>query len=150
MDKTKLQALGALYGSRVPPTTNAVAVSRSIEARRPDETEYSHQRRLHHWLTQRSIPHYHCPTELIRDAQEGRAQSLIGTFPGVPDLCITLARKPHHGLYMELKREKGGIVSGAQQFWLEELARNGYLAIVSWHYEQSIGIVENYLALPPW
>ena len=34
-----------------------------------------------------------------------------GVKSGVPDMCLPVARGAYHGLYIELKRQKGGTVS---------------------------------------
>ena len=34
-----------------------------------------------------------------------------GVKSGVPDMCLPVARGGYHGLYIELKRQKGGTVS---------------------------------------
>jgi hypothetical protein len=113
------------------------------------ESEYNHQRRLHAWLVRQDVPHFHCPNELCRTEADGRMQSLIGMYPGVPDIAILVARKPYHGLFLELKRDDG-VVSGAQAYWLEVLSAQGYLALVSHAFDRSVKIVEEYLARGAW
>lgn len=49
-----------------------------------------------------------------------------GVKPGVPDVCLPVPRGEKHGLYIEMKRRKGGIVSADQLKWLESLMRQGY------------------------
>lgn len=48
-----------------------------------------------------------------------------GVCRGVPDLFV-----PAWGLWIEMKRQKGGVVSGAQKDWLEYLDGIGYGAVV--------------------
>ena len=45
-----------------------------------------------------------------------------GVKSGVPDMCLPVARNGYHGLYIELKRQKGGTVSETQKSWLTALA----------------------------
>lgn len=52
-----------------------------------------------------------------------------GVKPGVPDLCLPVARGEFHGLYIELKRAKGGTVSAGQKAWLGDLSAEGYCAM---------------------
>ena len=53
-----------------------------------------------------------------------------GLRAGVPDLFLPVARGGYHGLFVEMKRLKGGVVSDAQKDWIEYLNRAGYLAVV--------------------
>ena len=151
MQETKAKCFAALYGSGEPPSASEVKAALAAEAAEQGatESEYDHQRRLHVWLVKRDILHFHCPNELIRNEAEGRAQGMIGMYPGVPDLIIPLARKPYHALVLELKRQEG-VVSGAQQWWLAKLSQEGYRALVSRSFDESVGIVEDYLSLPRW
>jgi hypothetical protein len=52
-----------------------------------------------------------------------------GVKAGVPDLCLPVARGEFHGLYIEMKRTKGGTVSAVQKYWLAVLAAEGYCAL---------------------
>jgi hypothetical protein len=49
-----------------------------------------------------------------------------GVKPGVPDVCLPVPRGDKHGLYIEMKRRKGGSVSADQLKWIESLMRQGY------------------------
>jgi hypothetical protein len=49
-----------------------------------------------------------------------------GVKPGVPDVCLPVPRGDKHGLYIEMKRRKGGTVSADQLKWIENLMRQGY------------------------
>lgn len=147
-EEIKAQLMASLYTYK-EATPELIHQAQQSHAARPDESEYNHQRRLHVWLKRQGVLHFHPPNELVRSEEEGRAQSLIGLYPGVPDIVIPLARKPHHGLYLELKRDSG-IVSAAQAWWIEQLNLAGYLALVSFSFEQSVAIVSDYLKLPPW
>ena len=69
----------------------------------------------------------------------------MGVKAGIPDLCIPIARKGHHGLYIELKRRSGGVVSDTQQYWLEELKRQGYDVFIAKGADELIDYVKNYL-----
>lgn len=52
-----------------------------------------------------------------------------GVKAGVPDLCLPVARGEFHGLYIEMKRSKGGVVSAVQKYWLTQLTEEGYCAV---------------------
>ena len=53
-----------------------------------------------------------------------------GVKRGVPDMCLPVARGGYHGLYIELKRPKGGVVSETQKSWITALNTQGYKAII--------------------
>lgn len=150
MDKTELKCLGALYGNLKTPSKEEIDQSILDKARRSGESEYSHQRKLHYYLKSSDILHFAPMNEGKRSEREAEALKRLGLTPGVPDVWILIPRKPYHGLIIELKQEERGIVSGAQQWWLKELNRASYRAVVSWYLEQSIEIVQDYLSLPSW
>ena len=68
-----------------------------------------------------------------------------GVKSGVPDMCLPVARGEYHGLYIELKRQKGGTVSEAQKSWITALAEQGYKAVVCKGAEEAIGTIKEYL-----
>lgn len=49
-----------------------------------------------------------------------------GVRSGVPDLMLPVARDGHHGLYIEMKRTKGGTISPEQADWIANLRDEGY------------------------
>jgi hypothetical protein len=52
-----------------------------------------------------------------------------GVKSGVPDLFLPVARGGYHGLFVEMKREKGGRLSQHQKEWGEALTAQGYLVV---------------------
>ena len=73
------------------------------------------------------------------------AMRRTGTKAGVPDMCLPVARRGYHGLYIELKRSDGGRVSKDQQAWLERLRQQGYAAVVCCGCDSAINVITNYL-----
>jgi hypothetical protein len=53
-----------------------------------------------------------------------------GRKAGVPDLVLPVARKGYHGLFIEMKRQRGGAVSPEQREWLNALRAENYRAVV--------------------
>jgi len=53
-----------------------------------------------------------------------------GMKRGFPDIFLPVARGGYHGLFIELKRIKGGVVSPYQKQWLNDLTDQGYFACV--------------------
>lgn len=67
-----------------------------------------------------------------------------GLKPGVPDLCLPVARGGFHGLYIELKAQ-GGRPTANQEQWIEKLTAQGYLAKVCVGFESAQHLIESYL-----
>lgn len=70
-----------------------------------------------------------------------------GVRPGVPDLCLPVARGGYHGLYVELKRTKGGAVSDVQGDWHKALVHEGYAVVVCYGCDQAWGAIANYMRM---
>ena len=67
-----------------------------------------------------------------------------GYVSGVPDMAIYEPRGNYHGLFIELKRSKGGTTSPAQKEWIEQLNKRGYKAIVCKGAYEAIKAIEDY------
>lgn len=52
-----------------------------------------------------------------------------GLKAGVPDVCLPVARSGCHGLYIEMKRLRGGTMAPEQKRWLADLTGEGYRAV---------------------
>ena len=74
---------------------------------------------------------YHIPNGGKRSKAEAARFKREGVKAGVPDLCLPVARRGFHGLYIELKAEKG-VVSAEQKKWIAELKRQNYCAFVAY------------------
>lgn len=68
-----------------------------------------------------------------------------GVKAGVPDLCLPVARGQYHGLYIELKRQRGGRTSDHQSEWLDALSAQGYKAALCYGWEQAAKTIIEYL-----
>ena len=64
-----------------------------------------------------------------------------GVSPGVPDLFV-----PAWGLWIEMKRTKGGSVSAEQKDWLFYLDQVGYTAIVCCGSDEAMRVVKEFNA----
>ena len=58
---------------------------------------------------------YHIPNERKCTPQQGARLKRMGVKSGVPDLHLPVARGAYHGLYLEMKTEKGRV--SANQAW---------------------------------
>jgi len=110
-------------------------------------TEAQEQVKLVTALNKLQILHYAVPNGGKRDYYEACKLRRSGVQAGVPDLCIPIARGPYHGLYIELKRQKGGNISDAQRWWIKRLTEEGYKAEIVRGYDLAIELVLNYLKL---
>ena len=88
---------------------------------------------------------YHIPNGGSRNAIEALNLKMQGVKAGVPDLCMPVARGGYHGLYIEMKRRKGGKISPEQESWLDALREQGYKAVICWGWEEAKNIMEEYL-----
>ena len=68
-----------------------------------------------------------------------------GMRKGYPDLFLPVARGGYHGLYIELKRKKGGKVSESQLWWLERLELQGYYTTIARGFNETVAVILRYL-----
>lgn len=87
---------------------------------------------------------YHVPNGGSRNKIEAVNLKRQGVKAGVPDLCLPVARKNYHGLYIEMKSAKGK-VSEKQEEWIDALLKNGYLAIVCHSFTDASNLITQYL-----
>ena len=90
---------------------------------------------------------FHIPNGGSRGKAEAGRFRAMGVKSGVPDLFLPVARGPWHGLFLELKRTKGGRVSREQAAWIRDLGAQGYCAVVSYGWEEARREIERYLRL---
>ena len=64
---------------------------------------------------------------------------------GVPDLFLPVARGRYHGLFIEMKAQKGRL-SENQANWLKDLRLQGYAAAVCYGAREAIDIITKYFA----
>jgi VRR-NUC domain len=69
-----------------------------------------------------------------------------GLKAGVPDLHLPVARMGYHGLWIEMKRIKGGRLSESQRWWRDALCREGHLVACCAGAEQAITKLATYLS----
>ena len=85
------------------------------------------------------------PNGGLRDARTAAILARTGVKSGVPDLCLPVARGGFHGLYIELKRLKGGMLSINQKTWLGLLSKEGYKAVMCRGWLEARDTILNYL-----
>lgn len=84
----------------------------------------------------------------VRPAVANRLKA-EGMSAGVPDLVFPIPRGNYHGLYIEMKRQKGGEVSVDQEIWIHYLKGQGYMAIVCEGCSIAMKVLDDYMGLGP-
>lgn len=118
-------------------------------------SERQHQQAVMKWAMQPSIRErwpelallHHIKNETTGGAAEVAADKAMGVKKGVPDLCLPVTRGGFHGLYIEMKTP-GGRASDAQRWWMMELTKQGYRAVVCHGYDAAVAELCWYLSLP--
>lgn len=70
-----------------------------------------------------------------------------GMRKGYPDIFLPVPTHQYAGLFIELKRVKGGYASKEQQEWIAQLLRQKYKALVAKGHEEAIDIIKSYLGI---
>ena len=91
----------------------------------------------------RNIPLYAIPNGGKRNKKEAYFLKKTGVKAGVPDLCVPVARKGYHGLYIEMKYKKNKPTDN-QLEWIRTLTDNGYLAKVCVGAKEAIKLLNWY------
>ena len=115
-------------------------------------SEAQHQAAVIKWSQQATIRSrwpelellHHIPNGGTRDPVEAKHLKQQGVKRGVPDLCLPVPRKGFHGLYIELKTEKGR-ATDEQKWWGEQLTIQGYCWRVCHGWEDAAQTIEAYL-----
>ena len=114
-------------------------------------TEDQEQEALFEWASLQAAKYpeldmlYAVPNGGWRHIRTAALLKRTGVKPGVPDMCLPVARGKYHGLYIELKRRKGGVVSLAQRCWLNVLQGQGYRAEACAGWEAAAEVILAYL-----
>ena len=70
-----------------------------------------------------------------------------GVKAGVSDIFVAVPRGDYHGMFIEIKTEKGRL-SPAQTAFLARQARLGYSAVVAHGVREAIDAIAGYLGVP--
>lgn len=81
-----------------------------------------------------------------RHPAEAARLKLEGVRAGVPDLFLPVPAGGKHGLFIEMKREKGGRLSPEQKDWLAHLNEQGYRAEVCKGFEAAKAVIQDYFS----
>lgn len=108
------------------------------------------------WMKKHNVPFYHVPNGGTRGGRvikgkwvplEGIKMKASGVSPGVPDICIPIAKKGYHAYYIEMKRQGGSLknVSDSQNYWIDILRHHGNLVDVAFGAEDAKKMVREYM-----
>lgn len=84
------------------------------------------------------------PNGGLRDKRVAAKLKAEGVKPGVPDLCLPVARGRYHGLFIEMKA-KGGTVTPEQVQWTSKLTLQGYFAMICVGQDDAWSVLTSYL-----
>lgn len=116
-------------------------------------TEFQEQVALFQWarLEERRWPElklmHHIANGGSRHPLEAKNLKAEGVKAGIPDIFLPCARGGLHGMFIEMKRQKGGKVSPAQRDMLEALRDQGYMAIVCRGFDEAREAIMDYLRM---
>ena len=91
-----------------------------------------------------SIPIFHIPNEAKRSPAVAARLKAEGLRPGIPDLCVPVAKGIFHSLYIEMKDEKGRLTD-AQIEWLVRLRKEGMCAYCCKGAANAIELISRYM-----
>jgi VRR-NUC domain len=122
---------------------------------KPRELERQHQVALIKWVRATKDVYlvlkllYAVPNGGDRNLRVARKLKAEGVLAGVSDLCLPAARRGYHGLYLEMKSEKGAATE-EQKAFLHGVSNEGYCAVIAHGIDDAravlawyIGIIEN-------
>lgn len=103
-----------------------------LNAKKKSDTplEKDEQKRLCKWLKENKIGHFATGlgVKLGLDVKYVASLKTQGHYSGIPDLVVLLGNGKI--CFVELKRQKGGVISEEQKKWIDYLNNNGYPAKV--------------------
>lgn len=114
-------------------------------------TEHNEQKALMQWvsLSLTKYPQlrmiYAIPNAAKRSVGLASMMKAEGMKSGVPDIHLAAPSNGYHGLYIEMKRLKGGSTSETQKEWLDKLNKQGYMAVVCRGWVEAKSVIEGYL-----
>ena len=80
-----------------------------------------------------------------RDKTTGARLKAEGVRAGVPDMFLALPRQDAPGLFLELKKQKGGRVSENQKTMHEALSHAGYPVCICRGWDEAKRAIEDYI-----
>jgi len=132
----------AIRKIRRPPKVGRITVAEACKAA-AEVSEEREQMAFVNWLLMQGV-FFYAINNGARTMGEAVKLKRLGLRKGICDICIPLPIAPYHGLYLELKRQSGGVVSKEQKACIEVLRKLGYKAEVARGCEEAIRIFQEY------
>ena len=114
--------------------------------------EHNEQRLLFDWWNVMS-KRYNIPRELMFAIPNGGKRNVVtakllkdeGVRAGIPDVFLAVPRGCFHGLFIEMKKRNGGVVSDFQKSMIERLNDQGYKVVICHGAEAAVTVIVEYL-----
>lgn len=87
------------------------------------------------------------PNGGLRDIRVATTLKSEGVKAGVPDITLAYPTDKYHGLFIELKRQKGGRTSKEQEHMIRLLRERGYRVEVCKGCNEAIATLASYLGI---
>lgn len=116
-------------------------------------TEHQEQVALFEWAAWMARRHpdlllmHAIPNGGKRDIRTAARLKAEGVKPGVPDIFLPVPKNGKHGLYIELKRSRGGMVSKEQEAWIRALSAQEYVCAVCHGHREAIRVITDYMGI---
>ena len=116
-------------------------------------TEHQEQVALFEWAAWMARKHpdlllmHAIPNGGKRDIRTAARLKAEGVKPGVPDIFLPVPKDGKHGLYIELKRSRGGTVSKEQEAWIRALSAQEYVCAVCHGHREAIKVITDYMGI---
>lgn len=113
--------------------------------------EHVEQVHLFQWAVWQSCKYpeldlmYAIPNGGFRSKKTAAELKAEGVKSGVCDIFLPVARCGKHGLYIEMKRAKGGRLSDSQKEFIAGVKNQGYEAIVCYGFDDAKDTILKYL-----
>jgi hypothetical protein len=110
-------------------------------------SELQHQIALFKWASLYPMVNdylFHIPNGGYRNPREAFVLKKQGVKKGISDLFFAFPNEKYHGLWIEMKSEKG-VLSEDQEEWLIKMNKMGYLAVVAKGWEMARDIILDYI-----
>jgi len=112
------------------------------------KTEHEEQKQVCNYLDKLNKLYFSIPNGFVAGGRNKFAGikklKAEGFKNGVPDLFICEPNKEYSGLFIEMKKEKGGVVSDDQKQWITQLIFRGYSAVVANGFLEAKEIIDEY------
>jgi len=109
-------------------------------------SEHSEQVKLAVWLDRRGLLYTASANGGVRNQVAAFKLKQSGVKKGHPDIAIYEPVGKYHGMMIELKPLKGGVLTEMQFYWLEALTKKGYYAIRCNGKDAAVEAIEEYLS----